>query len=426
MQSTNLNIQFKNLSLYLLSTFISATIGIIINPFLAANLSPSDYAIIGYFSSFNLLIVPIISFSLHSYYSRNYYRIAESDRLQVLDTIIISQLVLGFIGLIVVFIGFYVFMRVSHVGFSFFPYAILCFAPNFFSCFYSLFLIEKRMKRQAKHYFWISVVNSILGTLFALLFVVILKKGAIGRFWGILLSSFLVGMYGFFSLISSIRFNKKVLWNALSFSWPISLSAILYYFIAGVDRAFLEKLNDVTTFGIYNVAVQIAQYLYLIYTALNQTFEPDIYQSIAQNNRRKLMKIVTVFIILNTIPVVLFIVFANPIVRILTYGRYTESTVFAQIVAIKNIPMAICFLISNIIIGFGYTKVELINRVIGACLAIFMFKILIDEFGFYGAAWGQSISFILMTLISVCFLVYKLLIKKGASEFRKKSARNNE
>jgi O-antigen/teichoic acid export membrane protein len=405
--------QFKNLSFYLLASLITSLLGILINPFLAANLSPYDYAIIGYFTSFNLLILPIISFSLLSYYSRNYFLIKEEERQKVLDTLLLSQLFIGLFGLLIVLIGFYFYMQIANVSFAFYPFAILSFVPTFFGCFYNFLLVEKRMTKQAFSYFKIVLIQALLGSLFAILFVVILKKGANGRLLGIMIPMVGIGIVCFFKLISSFQFNLKVFKDAINFGWPLSLSAVLYYFLTGVDRAMLEKLDDNYTFGIYNVAVQISAYLYIFYTSISQTFEPDIYKSISENNRKKLLKIVIGIVVLNAIPTLIFIIFAKPVVNILTFGRYTESTVYAQILAVKNIPMAFCFLFSNIIIGFGYPKVELINRTIGALISVLMFKILIEKFGFYGAAWGQSFAFILMTIISMFFLIFGIYLKKG-------------
>jgi O-antigen/teichoic acid export membrane protein len=404
--------QTKNLSLYLLASISSSFIGVIINPFLAANLSPEDYAIIGYFTSFNILILPILSFSLISYYSRNYFRIKEEERQTVLDTLLVMQMFLGLIGLILVLVGFYIYMQIAEVNFEFFPYALMCFIPVFFNCFLSFLLVEMKMKRQALSYFKFVLINAILGASFAILLIVILKKGAIGRFWATLIPTTAVGIFSFFRLLSKFQINKKVIQEAVAFGWPISVSAILYYFLSGIDRAMLEELNDITTFGIYNVAVQISGYLYIFYSALIQTFEPDIFKTIVEDNRKKLFKIVMGIIILNAIPTLLFILLAQPLVSILTYGRYIESTTFAQILAIKNIALAFCFLVSDVIIGYGYPKVELINRAFGAFLSIIMFKILINKFGFYGAAWGQSIAFILMTSISGFFVIYKLITHK--------------
>lgn len=402
-------VQFRNLSLYLLAAIFSSFIGVLINPFLAANLSHEDYAIIGYFTSFNLLVLPIVSFSLLSYYSRNYFRINEDERQMVLDTLLISQLVIGSFSMIFILGGMYIYMKSANVGFSFLPYSLLCFIPVFFNCFYNFLLIETRMKRQAKTYFRITILNALTGAVFALIFVVILKGGALGRFWAILIPSFAFGLYGFIRLFSSFNYSPKVFREALSFGWPISLSAILYYFLSGVDRALLEPLNDTINFGLYNVAIQIVAYLYIFYTALSNTFEPDIYKSIAENNRKKLLKIVFGIILLNAIPIIVFILLAQPLVKILTFGRYTEAAEFARILAVKNIPMSLCFLVSNIIIGFGYPKVELINRFFGAVISVITFKLLISRYGFLGAAWGHTIAFVMMTLISLIFVGHKYL-----------------
>jgi O-antigen/teichoic acid export membrane protein len=408
----NLGSHLQNLSLFLLATIISSSINALINPFLAANLSPKDYAIIGYFLSFNTLISVIISFSLLSYYSRSYFKIREDERQLVLNTLLISQLLFGFIMLFFVFVGFYFYMNIAKVHFLFLPFAILCFIPVFFKCFYNFLLVEKRMKRQAMSYFKISILNTIFVALFAILFVVILKKGAIGRFWGILIPMTGMGVFSFIKLISKYQFSWKVVREAVVFSWPISISAILYYFISDIDRAMLEKLHDTTTFGFYNVAIQITSYLYIFYAAISQTFEPDIYQAIAENKRKKLLKIVAGIIVLNAVPVLLFILFAYPIINILTYGRYVESIDFVRILAIKTIPMSFCFLISTVIIGFGYPKVELVNRVIGALISIIIYRFLIGKYGFYGAAWGQSIALAMMASISAIFIIYKLISTK--------------
>lgn len=407
-----LSTRFRHFSLYLTASFISSAISIIINPFLAANLSPEDYAIIGYFTSFNLLILPIVSFSLLSYYSRNYFKIGEDERTVVLNTLVISQLLIGLLGFIIFIVGFYIYFNISGVGFAFHPYALLCFIPTFFNCFLNFLLVERRMQRQAHSFFTITVLNALVNAGFAILLVVIYKKGAYGRFWAMLIPSVVFGIYSFRKLLSRVQFDKKVFRDALIFGWPISLSAILYYFIAGIDRAMLEKL-DVTTFGYYNVAFQIVNYLYIFYIATSQTFEPDIYQSISENNRKKLLKLVISAVLINTIPTLLFVLLAHPLIVILTFGRYVESTEFAQIMALKHIPMVVCFLVSNIIIGYGYPRVELLNRFAGAALSILVYKLLINNYGFYGAAWGQSISFVLMTLISGTFIWYKASAQKN-------------
>lgn len=401
-----------NLSYYILASIITSAIGIGINPFLAANLSHEDYAILGYFTSFNLLFLPIISFSFIAYYSRNYFRIQEDKRQEVLDTLLVSQLLVGIVGMIIVLTGFFIYMRASDVEFDYFPYALICFIPIFFQTFYSFLITEKKMKGLALSFFKIVVSNSITIAALSILFVVILKQGVIGRLWAIFIPSLGYGIYSFFKVKSRIRFNPAIAREAIAFGWPVSLSAILYYFLSGIDRAMLEGIGDITAFGNYNVAMQIATYLYVFYIAISQTFEPDLYKAIAHDDKRRLIKIVGGIITMMAIPIGIFVIFAKPVVRILTFGRYVDATYFAQILALKNLPMAIAFLVSNIIIGYGYPKVELANRIIGSILSVIMFKVLIDKYQFVGAAWGHTISLTMMALISSTFLIYKFFSSK--------------
>jgi len=409
-------IYFKSGSLYLFSTLFTAVLNIAINPFLATNLSPNDYAILGYFGSFNLIVLPLLNFSLITYYLRNYYRIPDDRKQIVSDTILIALLVYGFVALIAVSFIFYLYVRIFNVSFPFYPYALLTFAPIYLNNVFILFQVQCRLKREAGRYSIVTVFNAIAIATVSILLVVIYKYGATGRLSAVLISSVLTAAYCFKQVFGKLQLDFSVIKEAFLFGWPLSLSAILWYFLSGVDRAMLEKLNDSYTFGFYNVGIQIAGFFAMFYAAIAQTFEPDIYKAIAENKKRKLAKIIGGVVALNALLNILFIIFAPLIIGLLTHNRYTDASGFSQILALKNITTSFYYAVIAVIIGYGFTKSELLIRIIGAFMCALMFKLLIGQFGFYGAAWGQVLSFIIMTAISGCYLYYlyrrKLLMLK--------------
>jgi Na+-driven multidrug efflux pump len=66
------------------------------------------------------------------------------------------------------------------------------------------------------------------------------------------------------------------------------------------------------------------------------------------------------------------------------------------------------------VVGYGFSKYELFNKSLGAILTIILYKYLIDSYGFYGAAWGQSLSWLIMGIISiVCLFYIQFKRKKG-------------
>jgi len=394
------------LSLYMLSSIVPMGLSLLINPFLAANLSPDDYAIIGYFTSFNILLLPLIGFSLVNYYTRNYFLVDEAQRVRILNTLISALLIFGPLVFVLFLTGLYFYAEYIHLTFSFYPFALISLIPTYFTLFYSFYLNEKKMEGNARGYFRIAMVNAILLTGFSLMLVVAFKFGATGRLMAITCSALGIGLYSLNRMRIRIHMDWKILSEALRFCWPITLSAVLYFFLSGIDKLFLERLNDHIELGYYNVAFQISAYTGFLGTALITTFDPDIYKAIAQNDERKLIRI---FLII-TIPCILanltFIAVAKPLISLLTFGRYVPSTGYARILALRNITTPVYFVISGIIIGYGFPKVDMVNRIIGAVLSIMLFKWLITRYGFYGACWGQVGSMLLMSFIDGTFILF--------------------
>lgn len=400
----------KNLGIYFFSSIFVSLIGILLNPIYASNLSHEDYAIIGYYSSFNLLLLPLLNFSLFSFYSRHYYFTPEEKRDDLGNTILLSSMSIGFVSLFL-FIGvFGILHRAVGNSFPLFPYAILTFVQVYVGNISSFYLIKLRITRQAKKFAAFSIMQCLLTAFFSILLVVYYKYGATGKLWAALISSIVASTYALFQSISKFSIDKEVLKCAIRFSAPLVVSAIFWYFLTGVDRVFLERLNDTYTFGLYSVGLQMAGYLTIFYSTISNTFEPDIYQSIAQGNKKKLIGTMATIVGSTAIVNLIFIVLAPYFIGLLTANRYIESTPYAQILAVHNIVMACYYMVVKLLIGFGFVKQELYVRVTGALVSIFMFNFMINRFGFIGAAWGQSLSFLLLSIIGI--VVFILTKKK--------------
>jgi O-antigen/teichoic acid export membrane protein len=403
---------FKSASLYLFASLFAAGIKILINPLLAKNLSHNDYAIIGYFSSFSILFLPLLTFMIFAYYQRNFYLVSDEKRQRIANTIIISLLGIGLIFSIFILIGLFIYFKFTHVHFPFLPFAFFLVYQIVFNNFLTFLQVNYRLKREAKKYAQLTIASSIIWLLVAVLLVVIFKLGAKGSMGANLLVAIFIGLYGIKRTITKLEFDIHVFKDLIKFCWPLTLSALLWYFLSGVDSAMLEKLNDNNTFALYNIGLALGGSLGMFYTAIAQTFEPDIYKSIAERRLNKMAKIIFSLICINAIPVLLLILFATPITNLLTAGRYTDASSFARIASLKNISMSMYYSVLTVIVGFGFTKADLGLRAVGAVFSIIMYEILIKYFTFYGAAWGQVISFLFMSLLGLFFILYKLKMNK--------------
>lgn len=410
----SLKLQLANLSLYLLASLLSSALAVMINPFLAANLSPTDYAIIGYYLSFNTLFLPLISFSLISFYTRQYFIVSKEEIEKIRNTIITIQLFGGIISLLGIMFLFNLYTNSIDFTLEVFPYLQLALFSIFFSNFYSVLLTEKRLAGKARSFFIFTMINVIINVGLALLLVVFLKQGAYGRLVGLCLTSLIIGIISLVHLKYKISLDRKVAMDALKFSWPMFFSGILYFLFGGIDRVFLERLNDSEALGIYNVAFQITAYLAIFGTALMQTFDPDIYKATAKNDIKKALGYMAIMVFAVLLVSIVFILAAYPIINILTYGRYLEAVPYAKILVFRNVMMTFAFVSSGIIIGLGFPKIELYNRIIGSIFAYAIYSYLIENYTFYGAAWGQSLTLFTMGTISLTFILYKYWSLKKA------------
>lgn len=406
-----MNIYLKRLGAFLQyfgSTLIVAVIQVCINPLMAKNLSPEDYATIGYFSSFNLLLTPIITFFLTNFYTQRYFKVSEEERENIKATVLKIAIYLSFTVAVFSIIGLYVYHvlinKSSDIPFE--PYAFLTVFAIPFTGLYSLKLTEYRMQRDAKRFAIVTLSNGILAAVLAVSFVVIVKWGAFGRLFATILGNAIV-----FAVIAILerrylkgKLDLKIVKEVFHFCWPLAIAGMLGFFNAGFDKVLLERLGNLSELGYYSVGVQIAGYLTIFSNAVNSTFQPDIYECYAKKNFRKLILYIGIIVGSITVCASLYIVLAPFIIDLLTAGRYVYSAHYSQIIALSTITAAIYYSSSQISIAMGYTKLLMWVKIVGGALSAISFILLIRYFQFEGAAIGNVISYLLYFIINILAL----------------------
>lgn len=399
---------YNNFVAYFIASIIGPIVNILINPVLAKNLSHQDYTIIGYFTSFNLLIVPLLSFNLITYYLKSYNNLNAKTKNEFESTILIGVAISGFISLLIITFIFSNLLK-SQSTLLFFPNGFYCFAQLYLSSFYTLFLLKIRLENNVKKYITFSLSYVVIYTFATLFFVVYLRHGATGKFQSAFLVSIVYAIISFYLFIYKKRFflNFKILINALKFGLPLTISALLWYFLVGVDKLFLIELNDTINYGNYIVATQIIGYMGIFYTSLNNTFEADIFKMISEKKYKSLLKVYALIMVIIIMLNILLLVFSPFVIDFLTAGRYNDSVQYLKILCLMNIAMVAYYLSIKLLVANGFVATELFARIISALFSIVLFKILINSFGFYGAAWGQVFSFLIAFIITASSFYYK-------------------
>lgn len=384
---------------------------LVINPFVAKNMSPEDYAIVGYYSAFTTLFLPIVNFYLLHYYTKRFFEVSDEKRIRlkamIFKALILFSAIMSLLALLLLLLYTFFFNEGSEV--PFYPYALIAMLSLPISGIYTLSLVDMRMSRDSKGFFKLSVSNGLLAVLVTLLFVVVFKWGALGKMTATTLSSVVIFAYVFCQNrdLLGVEFDSDDFKIALKFCWPLVLASMLTFFSSGYDKVYLERLGDINSLGIYAVGFSMAGYLNVFATSINDTFQPDIFKNIVQRNYKKTLVYVLLKIGLMSVVVVIFIIFAPYIIRVLTFGRYESATPYAQIISLSCLTSMLYYSMSQITVALGLTSITLVNKVIGSVLSVICFNLLISKFAAIGAAWGVVLSYMFFFIGNVLLVLIK-------------------
>ena len=401
-------IYIKHISTYFGASLIPMILMLAVNPLIALNMSPEDYAIVGYYSSFNSLIGPVIIFYLLHYYNKKYFELDENGRIQLKALLFKAVTMFSFIVSIVCFVALYGYIKIfnASIEFSIMPYLAFTVFALPLTGLYNLELADYRMGRNSRGFFRLSVFNGVFLVVLNIAFIVLMKWGAVGKLLAPLISNLIVFIYLFFKNRHLLRIKNT--WSefgvVLKFCLPLTVGAMLGYFSSGFDKTYLESLGNVTEYGYYIVGASMAGYLTTFSTSISSTFQPDIYEAIATGNRRLLWKTASIQIMLIAIVVVLFVIFCPLIIQVLTAGQYMDSTIYARIISFSTITSSIYYIINNYTVASGYPNLYLYTTIVSSILIILLLPIVVRCFEFIGAAWMVSGSFIVLSFTNIVLL----------------------
>ena len=408
----------KNMSFYLMASFIPMLINLFLSPIYSLNLSAEDFAIVGFYASFQALVGPLVLFEMHQNYMREYYFRGADERKNLRSTLFRTFLVFPFAIIILSLIGLYIYIKLSKSGseMPFFPYAILTFLPWALAGIYRLELIDRKVQRKAKEYFGISITNSAILIVSTVLCVVVFKWGATGKLLGAFIPALLMFLWSFSRHTDVFKdtFDWKLLKTSLLFCLPLVLSAMLEFFTGGYDKVFLQKYVEIDQLGIYTIGLSIASYLSIFSSAMGETFNPDIYESIAQKDNKRALKFILIQIVIMLIIVVTFILLAKYVIYVLTAGRYVDSTPFARIASLASITMLIRGMITPFIYAAKKTNLILFAKIFSGVAGVATYSLLIKNYGMYGAAWGYVVCPLFYAFAA--FVLFRISMSKNKAQ----------
>ncbi len=196
--------------------------------------------------------------------------------------------------------------------------------------------------------------------------------------------------------------NAKQLKYIFNFSMLAYLCNVFQFLSYRMDFWFVEYFNGNKDLGIYSLAVNLAQMLWLLPQAISTillSYSGAESPEKAIQNTNSLGRIAMVLILSATVVLALTIQFIIP----LLYGaEFTKSAFLFKILLAGIVPFSLTTILASYFAGTGRIRVNLFCSLIGFLVCLMFDLILIPKFGNTGAAIATVIAY----FASTAFIVF--------------------
>lgn len=408
----------RSAGIYFAASLIPMAVMALLNPLIAMNMSPEDYAVTGYYGSFSALFTPLIIFYFINYYNKRFYETSPEERLKVRAMLFKALIFFSFGVSVLCFVCLACYQTVfrHESGFPVLPYGLMAVSAIPLTGIYRLEQAECRMGRDARGYFAITVAAGIMLAAANVVFVVAAGWGASGKLLAPLAAN--LTMFVYLAVKHRKLFRVKTdmgeFSRVLKFCLPLTAGAMLGYFFNGFDRTYLESLGDTEEYGNYIVGAQIAGYLGTLSAAVTSVFQPDIYEAVARKDGRMLARTFVLQTGSIGAVVLVFIIFCPLIVSLLTAGRYADAAPYARIIAVSTLTSSVYFIVNNCTIAGGHPRIYLWTTIAGSIFTVLAYPFATRMYGYVGGAFLVGFSFVVLAAINVILLAAVRMLRRDS------------
>lgn len=369
-------------------------------------LSVSDFGIYALATFYGVFGSGIINLGLLTVFERNFFELSSLKRKSLLFTTLIFTL-----------FNFSLIYLLTHIFSDFISESLfkqnqlrdilpLALAFQTFKTFNQYFFIFFKNYENAKKYSYYSILESMLSTGLALIFVASASMGIYGFILGQFLGVFLVFILMFTILLYpfSNRFKFYLLKNQLRMSLPLTPRIFFGVINTQFDRYMLGLLGAVGGVGLYDIGQKIANISFSFMTSIQNIYSPQVYKKLFSSQPQERLSVgsyLTPFFYLSILACLFVGVFSFEILSILTTSEFHDA---APIVSILSLLYGFYFFAKQPQLLFA-KKTGLISLLsfVSIALNITLNLPLIHYFGIIGAACATTIAGITSTGIYFYF-----------------------
>ncbi|HEU4472539.1 MAG TPA: oligosaccharide flippase family protein [Flavisolibacter sp.] len=286
----------KSTLYFLGASFGGSILGFFLLPLFTKYLPVEAFAVIGFAFALNTFVGPLFTLSFNSFYIKEYNKelVDGKPTASIFSSIFLfsmgwSVLLLGALAILMP-LAFYLLS----ISIPFYPSVFLVLLTGLFQIPFTYHLLELRLERKARAYFWVSFIQSVSCLILPLAFVIYYQPTADSRLLGYAIAFLAVAVYCFVRIRPKLggAIDWKLIGRAFRFSAPLILYSFAYLSFDFIDRYFIEQFNaSLKVLGFYNVGFQFANLVFVFSVAIYRAYEPNYYRLYYEKQFAKLNRL---------------------------------------------------------------------------------------------------------------------------------------
>lgn len=375
----------------------------IVTPIFTRMMSKEDYGIVSSFLAWESMLFPIITLNLRTTITRSKYVFSNEN-----DTFLSSILATSNLFTVIV----YLFIELNKQKFvDFFGMDIMYIRVlMLYILFKSAFeyqQIQFKNYHKYKLFVFYSVVSVFSSLILSIVLVQTMDNKLNGRLWGIVFPSIIINL---FVLIDIWRRGKRIDFNCVKFALkmgiPLIPSALSASLLSSSDRVMISKYCTNEETALYSTAYNVYFIAAVIWTALQQAWEPWLNDNLASKNYENIKKYSKLLVIVYGILVVGIMLVSPEIILFLGGKDYYEAIWVMPPVILAMVFQFLYTFYFNIEYFYGETYVISAGTFMAACINLILNRIFIPQFGYLAASYTTLVSYAIM------FFYHYLIVKK--------------
>lgn len=400
--------KIKNIFVYLTPSLLMSIAPFLTMPIITRFLTPADFGIVAMATAAPVIIVSVLTFNIHIGAERYYFQYRNDlGKLSCLIHTTVSFLILMLlVSLPAVFIIKNYFSTLLMGSPSYGHLIFITYMIAFLNIIVAFFFTIFRNMEEAKRFSFYTILRILVNISLGLILVAGARLGYMGLIWASFADTFI--LFSILLLRFSSRFpfglDRGIFIDNLKYGIPLLPTNFTGYLSQIFDKLMLSRLVSFSSTGIYSIAQNISNKLFVFMTAVQSTFHP-IFMKDAFDNGNKASRSIgrnfTIFTYISIFFVLCVLLFGEEIIYLLAPASY-HNAINVMLVLLCGIATQTFGKIVDVPLAYAkkaYLSLPL--NIAATFLNVLLNLALIPRWGAMGAGISMTVTICIMNYITV-------------------------